>query len=179
MDIIGTEYSLGVKILTNNNAITAKCINNTCVIFNKITKKEIDKHREEYYKVFLPKKIEKTIENKMLSILKNNPANVNTPITNQESMMGEYDAELVVLALQINETNYDSILTKMIDKFKDYVREYYLYHNSGNRYYMVGILMNEFYDFIKHHMKYEFKKEDFDNENDEALYDWYIDEWLL
>jgi hypothetical protein len=61
MDIIGTEYSLGVKILTNNNAITTKCINNTCVIFNKITKKEIDKHREEYYKVFLPKKIERLL----------------------------------------------------------------------------------------------------------------------
>jgi hypothetical protein len=167
MDIIGTEYSLGVKILTNNNAITTKCINNTCVIFNKITKKEIDKHREEYYKVFLPKKIEKTIENKMFSILKN-PANVNTynkPV--------EYDAELVVLALQINETNDDSILAKMIDKFIDCIREYYLYHNS--KYYMVGILMNEFYNFIKHHMKYELKKEDFD-EDDGVLYDWYIDE---
>jgi hypothetical protein len=168
MDIIGKEYSLGVKILTNNNAITTKCINNTCVIFNKITKKEIDKHREEYYKVFLPKKIEKTIENKMFSILKN-PANVNTynkPV--------EYDAELAVLALQINETNYDSILAKMIDNFKENLREYYLCHNSKN--YMFGIiLMNEFYNFIKHHMKYEFKKEDFD-EDDEALYIWYIDE---
>jgi len=49
-----------------------------------------------------------------------------------------------------------------------------LYHNSKN--YMFGIiLMNEFYNFIKHHMKYEFKKEDFD-EDDEALYIWYIDE---
>jgi hypothetical protein len=53
----------------------------------------------------------------------------------------EYDAELVVLTSQINESNYDSILAIMIDKFKDYVRECYFYHNSGNRYYMIGILM--------------------------------------
>ena len=162
MDIIGKEYSLGDKILSQNTATTTKCINNTCAIFNKITKDEIDKHREEYYKVFLPKKIEKTIENKTFSILKN-PSNVNTYNTPEE-----YDVELVVLTSQINESNYDSILAIMIDKFKDYVRECYLYHNSGNRYYMIGILMNELYNFIKHRMKHEFKKEDFGEYDDDV-----------
>ena len=162
MDIIDKEYSLGDKILSQNTATTAKCINNTCAIFNKITQKEIDNHREEYYKVLLPKKIEKTIENKTFSILKN-PSNVNTYNTPEE-----YDAELVVLTSQINESNYDSILAIMIDKFKDYVRECYFYHNSGNRYYMIGILMNELYNFIKHRMKHEFKKEDFGEYDDDV-----------
>ena len=161
MDIIGLEYSLGDKILSKNTASTAKCINNTCAIFNKITKDEIDKHREEYYMVFLPKKIEETIENKMFSILKN-PDNVNNYNASKD-----YEEELENLASQINETNYDSILAKMIDKFKDYVREYHLYNNSGGRYYMFGTLMNEFYNFIKYHMKHEFKIEDFGEYDDD------------
>lgn len=162
MDIIGMEYSLGDKILSQNTATTAKCINNTCAIFNKITKNEIDTHRKEYYKMYLPKKIEKTIENKMFSILKN-PGNVITYKTPEE-----YDFELVVLVSQINESNYASILTKMIDGLKDYVREYYLYHNCGGRYNMFGILMNEFYNFIKYHMKHEFNIDDFGEYDDDV-----------
>ena len=162
MDIIGMEYSLGDKILSKNTATTAKCINNTCAIFNKITKNEIDTHREEYYKVYLPKKIEETIENKTFSILKN-PGNLNIYNTPEE-----YDDEFVVLTSQINESNYASILAKMIDRLKDYVREYYLYHNSGGRYNMFGTLMNEFYNFIKYHMKHEFKIEDFGEYDDDV-----------
>lgn len=162
IDIISIEYSLGDMILSKNTAITAKCINNTCVVFYKITKNEIDKHREEYYKITLPNKIEETVENKTFSILKhaNNVKIYKTP--------EEYDNELVVLAYKINEMNYDSILEKMIDVLKDYVREYYLYHNSGGRYNMFGTLMNEFYNFLKYHMKHEFKIEDFGEYDDDV-----------
>ena len=66
IDIINMEYSLGDKILSKNRALTTMRLNNTCKLFNKITKDEISNHREEYYKVLLPKKIEETIEKKCL-----------------------------------------------------------------------------------------------------------------
>jgi len=66
MDIINIESSLGEKILCDNKSYSIICCNNTCSAFNKITKAEISNHREEYYKVLLPKKIEETIEKKCL-----------------------------------------------------------------------------------------------------------------
>ena len=165
IDIINIEFSLGDNILRDDNidAYTAVCINNTCKIFNKITKEEIIKHQEEYYKCFLPKQIEKTIEDKMFSILKN-PKNANT-----YKEPSEYEADLVELAKKINKNNYDIILAKIISLYKEYVYQYYMYDNNGGRAYMFGILMNEYYNFIKNHMKYELKREDFDEEDD--IYD--------
>jgi len=74
------------------------------------------------------------------------------------------------LASQINENNRKNILTKMINEFKDYVSEYYLYNSHGRRYIMSGVLMKEFYNFIKNHMKYQITKEDF-GEDEEEIYD--------
>jgi hypothetical protein len=164
MDIINIESSLGEKILCDNKSYSIICCNNTCSAFNKITKAEISNHREEYYKVLLPKKIEESIENKMFAILKNpnNTCIYKTP--------NEYEEELKVFISHINEYNYESILEKMINIFKDYVREYYLYDNHTGRYCMFGILMNEYYNLIKYRMKYELKKEDF-NEEDDDIYD--------
>jgi hypothetical protein len=165
MDIIAVEYSLGDKILCDSKIYTTmgiKHINNTCTIFNKITKKEIKRCEEEYYIIYIPTKIEETIEKKTFSILKmlnnlNNLASVSVYKTPEE-----YDAVLENLASMINNRNYDSILARMIDQFKDYVREYYLYDNNrGGRYYMFGTLMNEYYKFIRYQMKHEFKREDF------------------
>jgi hypothetical protein len=165
MDIIAVEYSLGDKILCDSKIYTTmgiKHINNTCTIFNKITKKEIKRCEEEYYIIYIPTKIEETIEKKTFSILKmlnnlNNLASVSVYKTPEE-----YDAVLENLASLINNRNYDSILARMIDQFKDYVREYYLYDNNrGGRYYMFGTLMNEYYKFIRYQMKHEFKREDF------------------
>ena len=76
MDIITTEYSLGIKILTNNKAHTTACINGVCQTFNKMTAEENTRHREEYYLWYLPEQIENTIYNKVFSMLKN-PHNVN------------------------------------------------------------------------------------------------------
>jgi hypothetical protein len=165
IDIIAVEYSLGDKILCDSKIYTTtgiKHINNTCRIFNKITKNEIKKCEEEYYITYIPEKIEETIEKKTFSILKmlnnlNNLASVSVYKTPEE-----YDAVLENLASMINNRNYDSILARMIDQFKDYVREYYLYDNNrGGRYYMFGTLMNEYYKFIRYQMKHEFKREDF------------------
>ncbi len=165
MDIIAVEYSLGDKILCDSKIYTTmgiKHINNTCTIFNKITKKEIKRCEEEYYIIYIPTKIEETIEKKTFSILKmlnnlNNLASVSVYKTPEE-----YDAVLENLVSLINNRNYDSILARMIDQFKDYVREYYLYDNNrGGRYYMFGTLMNEYYKFIRYQMKHEFKREDF------------------
>jgi hypothetical protein len=133
-----------------------------------MTTEDIAKHRQEYYKLYLPKKIEETIENKMFSIL-NNPLNVNV-----YKEPKEYDADLEKLASQINEYNRDSILARMLCEFKNYVSEYYLYDNNhGGSYNMYGILMKEFYNFIKNLMKHEITREDFDDE--EEIYDIVID----
>lgn len=159
------EYSLGYMILSKNIAITIMRINNTCKLFNKITKDEISNHREEYYKVLLPKKIEESIENKMFAILKN-PNN-----TGVYKTPNEYEEDLKAFISHINEYNYESILEKMINIFKDYVREYYINDNRDCRYCMFGILINEYYNLIKYRMKYEFKKEDFNEEDYESIYD--------
>ena len=99
----------------------------------------------------------------MFSILKNPK---NAKIYKEPN---EYEADLVELAKKINKNNYDIILAKIISFYKEYVYQYYMNDNNGGRAYMFGILMNEYYNFIKNHMKYELKREDFDEEDD--IYD--------
>ena len=160
MDILNTESSLSEKILGDNNAPITVCINGTCTMFNKMTTEDVVQHREEYYIQYLPIKIEETIEKKMFAVLKN-PRNVCVYKEPQE-----YDADLEKLASHINENNRDSILEKMINKYKDYVRDYY--HTGG--YEMFDILMKEFSVFVQKHMKYEITREDFEEEEVE-IYD--------
>ena len=160
MDILNTESSLSEKILGDNNAPITVCINGTCSMFNKMTAEDITQHREEYYIQYLPVKIEETIEKKMFAVLKN-PRNV---CVYKEPK--EYDADLEKLASHINENNRDSILEKMINKYKDYVRDYY--HTGG--YEMFDILMKEFSVFVQKHMKYEITRRDFEEEEVE-IYD--------
>jgi hypothetical protein len=160
MDIFNTESSLSEKILGDNNAPITVCINGACTMFNKMTAEDITQHREEYYIQYLPIKIEETIEKKMFAVLKN-PRNVCVYKEPQE-----YDADLEKLASHINENNRDSILEKMINKYKDYVRDYY--HTGG--YEMFDILMKEFSVFVQKHMKHEITREDFEDEEVE-IYD--------
>lgn len=162
MDIFNTESSLSEKILGDNNAPITVCINGACTMFNKMTAEDITQHREEYYIQYLPVKIEETIEKKMFAVLKN-PRNVRV-----YKEPKEYDADLEKLASHINENNRDSILEKMINKYKDYVRDYYYYHTGG--YEMFDILMKEFSVFVQKHMKYEITREDFEEEEVE-IYD--------
>jgi hypothetical protein len=163
MDIINIESSLGDMILCDNKKQTSMHINESCKAFNKITTSDLNKHKEEYYKQYIPKKIEETIENKMFAIL-NNPRN-SRPYKKPE----EYDVELDNLATMINDTNYDIILAKIVKEYKESVREYYL--NAASNYdYMFGILMNEYAKFIKKYMKYEISKKDFDEEEND-IYD--------
>jgi len=154
IDIFNTESSLSEKILGDNNAPITVCINGTCSMFNKMTTEDVSQRREEYYMEYLPVKIEKTIEKKMFAVLKN-PRNVYVYKEPEE-----YDADLEKLASHINENNRDSILEKMINKYKDYVRDYY--HTGG--YEMFDILIKEFGVFVQKHMKYEITREDFEDE---------------
>ena len=153
------EYSLGDKILSKNRALTTMRLNNTCKLFNKITKDEISNHREEYYKVLLPKKIEETIEKKMFALLKNK---YNSNVYKKPK---EYEEDLQELALKINEKNYDSILEKMINLYQENVRDYDMCCNITPACYISGVLMKEFYNFIKFRMNYDLKREEFDNED--------------
>jgi hypothetical protein len=173
LDVISIEYSLGDKMLCDNNTNILTHINNTCKIFNEITKNEIKVHEVEHYKEYIPKKIEEIIEHKMFSILKN-PRNVNVYKEPED-----YDVDLEKLAKKINDNNYDIILEKVIKKYKYYIQEYYINDTdfgwifNADREgcsYMFGILMNEYSQFIEKHMKYEISKKDFDEEEHD-LYD--------
>ena len=172
IDIIMIEYSLGTKILCDNNAeVTTISIYNTCKLFNELTKEKNIKEREEYYKILLPKKIEETIEKKMFAIL-NNPKNVNVYKTPEE-----YEEDLLNLSLKINDYNYSHILENMIELYKDNAKEYYIYDNNRHgRYHMFYILMNEYYSFINKHMKHKINKGDFLKEDDEEVYKFIMDD---
>ena len=159
IDIINIESSLGEKILCDNKLYSIICCNNTCSAFNKITKVEISNHREEYYKVLLPKKIEETIEKKMFALLKNK---YNSNVYKKPK---EYEEDLQELVLKINEKNYDSILEKMINLYQENVRDYDMCCNITPVCYISGVLMKEFYNFIKFRMNYDLKREEFDNED--------------
>ena len=164
MDIINTEYSLGIKIFGDNNALITSRINNTCKMFKKITSEDIVKHREEYYMWYLPKQIEETVEKKMFSMLKH-PHNINV-----YKKPEEYDADLEKLASHINGYNRDSILANMLNLYKTNAIDYYMCHNITSACYISGILMKEFYDFITNHMKHEIKREEYDNECENICY---------
>lgn len=157
MDIINTEPSIGDIILSDNKASTTGCINNTCKNFNKITHVEIIAHKEEYYKCIIHKKIEETIENKMFSLLKN-PSNVKVYKEPEE-----YDVQLYELASNIKESDFDSILLKILKKYKYCIFNSYLSNESESSY-MFDILTNEYAKFIKTHLKYEISKKDFEED---------------
>jgi hypothetical protein len=126
---------------------------------DNITKKEFLLYREEYYKLVLPKKIEETIEKKMFALLKNK---YNSNVYKKPK---EYEEDLQELALKINEKNYDSILEKMINLYQENVRDYDMCRNTTSACYISGVLMKEFYNFIKFRMNYDLKREEFDNED--------------
>ena len=58
MDIILTENYLGYKILTDNTPYITKCINETCLVFNKISKEDIEFEVEEELTINLSEKNE-------------------------------------------------------------------------------------------------------------------------
>ncbi len=160
MDIFNTESSLSNMILRDNSARVTVCINNTCSMFNKMTAEDMTKHREEYYKVYVLKKIEETIENKMFAILKN-PHNIK-----KYKEPEEYDEDLKKLASHINDSNRDSILEKLVNKYTVYVKDYYY----TGYYFMFDILMKEYCAFIKNYMEYEITRDNF-GEEDAEIYD--------
>jgi hypothetical protein len=133
-------------------------------MFNKITNEDIVKHREEYYMWYLPKQIEETVEKKMFALLKQ-PRNANVYKEPEE-----YEAYLNKLASHINEYNRDSILAKMINLYETNAIEYYMSHNITSACYISGILMKEFYNFIKYHMKCEISRKEYDNEEEDIYY---------
>ena len=162
MDIITTEYSLGIKILTNNTAHTIACINGVCRVFNKITAEENTRHREEYYLWYLPKQIEETIDKKVFSMLKH-PHNVNV-----YKKAEEYEADLEKLAKKINiNYGYDNIVAKMVNLYQENGREFDMSRNSTSTCYIFGIFMKEFYNFLKNHMKREITRMDYDTDDED------------
>ena len=180
MDIIYTEASLGEKIFGDNKAYTIVCISNTCSIFNKITKEEIEKHRKEYYCVHIPKKIEEAMKMFTYSELgittkkyerlipckyQNNYMNFSN--MDREHYLSIYESTMDALVEKINNSiYYENILRQMIKQFK-----YYIILSNDNNYIWHGLygnlykkMMIEHYVFIISIMNYVLKKKDFEGE---------------
>ena len=180
MDIIDTEASLGEKIFGDNKAYTIVCISNTCSAFNKITKEEIAKRREEYYCEHIPKKIEEAMKMFTYSDLgittkkyerlipckyQNNYMNFSN--MDREDYLSIYESTMDALVEKINNSiYYENILRQMIKQFK-----YYIILSNDNNYIWHGLygnlykkMMIELYVFIISIMNYVLKKKDFEGE---------------
>ena len=180
MDIIDTEASLGEKILGDNKAYTIVCISNTCSAFNKITKEEIAKRREEYYCEHIPKKIEEAMKmftysdlgittKKYMKLIpikyRNNYMNYSN--MDREHYLSIYESTIDALREKINNSiYYENILRQMIKQFK-----YYIILSNNNNYRWYGLygnlykkMMIEHYAFIISIMNYVLKKKDFEGE---------------
>jgi hypothetical protein len=180
MDIIDTEASLGEKIFGDNKAYTIVCVSNTCSAFNKITRDEIAKRREEYYCEHIPKKIEEAMKMFTYSDLgittkkyerlipckyQNNYMNFSN--MDREHYLSIYESTMDALVEKINNSiYYENILRKMIKQFK-----YYIILSNDNNYIWHGLygnlykkMMIELYVFIISIMKYVLTKKDFEGE---------------
>jgi len=180
MDIIYTEASLGEKIFGDNKAYTIACISNTCSAFNKITREEIEKRREEYYCEHIPKKIEEAMKIFTYSELgittkkyerlipckyRNNYMNFSN--MDREHYLSIYESTMNALVEKINNSiYYVNILRQMIKQFK-----YYIILSNDNNYIWHGLygnlykkMMIEHYVFIISIMKYVLTKKDFEGE---------------
>jgi len=180
MDIIYTEASLGDNIFSNNKEHTIVCISNTCSTFNKITKEEIAKRREEYYCEHIPKKIEEAMKMFTYSELgittkkyerlipckyQNNYMNFSN--MDREHYLSIYESTMDALVEKINNSiYYENILRQMIKQFK-----YYIILSNDNNYIWHGLygnlykkMMIELYVFIISIMKYVLTKKDFEGE---------------
>jgi len=156
MDIILTENYLGYKILTDNTPYITKCINETCLIFNKISKEDINKHRNEYYLIYIPKKIEEIIEDYSIYYITDNY---------DIDYLEKYEKNIREYSDKINSSiYYDNILHKIIKLFETYVIN--SYNNIWTNYWgdLFKIMMIQFYIFIKCGMKYILTKKDFKEE---------------
>jgi len=180
MDIIYTEASLGDNIFSNNKEHTIVCISNTCTTFNKITKEEIAKRREEYYCEHIPKKIEEAMKmftyselgittKKYMKLIpikyRNNYMNFSN--MDREHYLSIYESTIDALREKINNSiYYENILRQMIKQFKHYItlsnnNNYIWYGLYGNLY--KKMLIN-YYVFIISIMNYVLKKKDFEGE---------------
>jgi hypothetical protein len=180
MDIIDTEASLGEKIFGDNKAYTIVCISNTCSTFNKITKDEITKRREEYYCEHIPKKIEEAMKKFTYSEIgiktkkytriipckyRNNYMNFFN--MDREHYLSIYESTIDALGEKINNSiYYENVLRQMIKQFK-----YYIILSNDNNYIWHGLygnlykkMMIEHYVFIISIMNYVLTKKDFEGE---------------
>ena len=178
MDIINIESSLGEKILCDNKSHSIICCNNTCSTFNKITKEEIKKYRDEYFLVNLPKKIDKTIKRfaylelgfkskKYISKVEKEYIDYYINIYNMdiEEFDIEYEEILDHFGEKINNSvYYYDILQQMIKQIKNYI---VLSNNYIRRRFLCEfyrIMLINYYVFIKCIMKYTLAKKDFEGE---------------
>ena len=180
IDIITTESSLGEKIFCDNKEYTIVCISNTCTAFNKITREEIAKRREEYYCEHIPKKIEEAMKmftyselgittKKYMKLIpikyRNNYMNFSN--MDREHYLSIYESTIDALREKINNSiYYENILRQMIKQFK-----YYITLSNDNNYIWHGLygnlykkMMIELYVFIISIMNYVLTKKDFEGE---------------
>lgn len=176
MDIINTEASLGGKIFIENRTYTIACIGNTCSAFNKITKDEIARRREEYYCEYIPKKIEEAMKKFAVaylgSISKIYLSSVdkeyisyymNSSNMNIETFELEYETAIDTYGNQINNSiYYEYVLEKVIKKFKEYLILSNEYIRQGFLDDFSKTMLIYYYSFIICNLNYRLSINDFE-----------------
>ncbi len=159
IDLLSKEQSLVEKILTNHDVTISKCISSTCNIFNKIVKKDMNIHYNEYSKINIPKRFDEIVRQKMFSYF--------TKISEYKTFI-KYDKDITELSKQINENNYDAILERFKFIYNDYWNKSVSCVESSHMY---GYIEDEYEHFIKNVLKY-----DYESEYSELEYDYYDDD---
>jgi hypothetical protein len=179
MDIINKEASLGEKIFGDNKAYTIVCINNTCSIFNKITKEELERHREKYFVVIgFSKKIEDSMKRltygylgfnskKYESYVEKEYVNyyINGSNIDRNVYGSKYQEAINAFGEEINKSIYrDNVLQQIIKELKNYVvlSNIYILQEFFNVLYRTMLI--NYYVFIKYSMKYTLTRKDFEGE---------------
>ncbi len=179
MDIINTEASIGEKIFSNNKEHIIALISNTCAAFNKITKEELEKHREKYFVVSgFCKKIEESMKRLTYGYLGFNSKRyesyvekeyvdyyINGSNIDRAAYGSKYQDAINAFGEEINKSIYrDNILQQIIKEFKNYVvlSNRYISKEFFNVLYRTMTI--NYYVFIKYCMKYILTKKDFEGE---------------
>lgn len=162
MDIINKETSLGEKILLHNtSANIIVLVNTTCSLFNKISKEEVVKIRDNYYKFEFHIKIKNFIDKHAINFMNYS----NDDIVYIEKYE-EYNMITKNLAKQIIGTKYyDDILQKMIKILRDNIYNTWNNQNIDYWYNFYKSLLIYYYVFINCNMNYKLTKKDFAKEN--------------
>ncbi len=146
IELMKKEQGLLEVILTKHDTKVSACISSTCSLFQKIVKEDMSIHHNEYTKKRIPELFDEIVTNKMLSFI--------TKKSEYKTLV-EYDEDIEELSKQINDNNYDDILSRMKDTHNDYLIDTY---TCGKYSYVFEYIENEYANFITNVLKHNLEK---------------------